>query len=161
MATTETRQARHADMDAIEELWRRHDPARAWERAGRYFEEVLGPKAHRRDDVVLVAVAEGRVTGVIALSPDWCESNDIFWLGWFCVQEDEHAAATRRDLIRKIAREARRRGGRKVYAHISARVSFAGAHRLCEDLGFEVEARLKSYYVAGEDEIVYGLDLER
>lgn len=159
MAMTEIRHARREDMNEIEQIFLSYEPAYDWHFARKYYEDFFGSPERHRGDAVLVGVSEGRVVGVVGLKSDWYEVNDIFWVGWFYVHKDVRGQAHGARLLDRVIREAKQRGGRKLYTDTSSFAFYKGAHHRYKALGFKLEAKLKDYYEEGEDQIIYALDL--
>lgn len=159
MAKTEVRHARGDDVRAIEAIFRSYEPDHYWEYARKYYEDFFGSPEHHREDAVLVAVADGRVVGVIGFNADRYEANDICWLGWFHVHKDERGRMHGVKLLEEAIREVRRRGARKLFTDMGTYAFHGAAHHVYDDFGFREEGRLRDFYVDGEDQIIYGLDL--
>lgn len=156
MARTETRRARRRDLAAIEETFGAGEALGEREHARACLEELIDGSG---GDLVLVSVREERVVGVVGLTADWCEAQDVFWLVKPRVAGDRHQGLRLGRLLSRAAEEARRCGGRKLYLDTSSNALRDEERRVYEELGFAVEATLRDYHGAGDDQLIFGLRL--
>lgn len=129
--------------------------------ARKYFDSVFGDteRARRETNFVAVDRATGEVAGVGGFGPDSMEWPGILWLRWLYVAEEHRGRGLGGRLLRRILEGAASRGARKVYLDTSSDESYAAAIAMYEKYGFRLEGRLADYYEAGEDYLIYGLEV--
>lgn len=153
------RAAKPSDLEGIKAVFKSHQPDNDWKFAKRYYHSYFTAPQMHSNAVVLVAVVEGRIVGVVGYLRDRTEIDDIFWLGWFYVHAEDRGKRYGELLLDRVVEEVKERGGRKLYTDTSSWSFYAGAHRRYQEYGFKKEARLKDYYAKGEDQVIYGMTL--
>lgn len=95
-----------------------------------------------------------RVLGYACFGPIAC-TVDSFDLYWIAVDQ----SAQGRGLGRRLMREAEARvyamGGRRVYIETSSQPLYEPTRRFYGVCGYAEEARLRDFYTAGDDKVVY------
>lgn len=153
------RVARPDDWEGIKAVFKSHQPDNDWGYAKRYYQSYFfSPHLHTHA-VVMVAVLEGRIVGVVGYLRDRTEIDDVFWLGWFYVHAAEGGKGYGELLLNRVVEEVKERGARKLYTDTSSWGFYARAHRRYRQYGFRKEARLKDYYSKGEHQVIYGMTL--
>lgn len=101
----------------------------------------------------------GALVGYACFGPIAC-TVDSFDLYWIAVD----AARQGRGLGRLVMREAERRihqmGGRRVYIETSSQPLYEPTRRFYLAAGYAEEARLRDFYTAGDDKVIYVRRLE-
>lgn len=159
MQKLEIRPARADDLKSIEAVFKSHDPEYDWKYAKRYYRAYFSDPAMQVSDVVLVAVSEERVVGVIGYLHDRREAKGIFWLGWFYVHAEAAGGGVGKRLLDHVISEVKKLGGRKLYTDTSSWKFYERAHHRYRELGFKEEATLRDFYEKGEHQVIYGMDL--
>lgn len=159
MSTTEIREARPEDLNAIAGVFRSHRPNRDWRFASAYFRERFAVQGPCPDDVLLVGVKGDRVIGVIGYWIHEDDMDDVFWLNWFYVHRAEGGQQHGKRLLGRVIEDLGRRGARKLYTYTSSFVFYDRARHRYLEHGFKLEATLPDYYGEGEHQLIYGLSL--
>lgn len=159
MPKFEIRAARPEDLSSIEAVFKSHKIDYDWKFAKRYYQAYFSKPVMDDQDVVLVAVSEDRVAGVIGYLHDWREARGIFWLGWFYVHKEERGNNVGKKLLDHVIAEVKKRGARKLYTDTSSWKFYDRAHHRYRELGFKEEATLRDFYEKGEHQVIYGMDL--
>ena len=154
------REAENPDKSAILKLIRSclpHDSKFAI----RYYNSYFSDDPITNEDLVLVAEVGGNVIGVIGYNEDYFSNEYSYHLTWLVVDKgyqrwNNGEVAGR--LLEGIEDDLRRHGVRKLFA--SAADKPDRCHGFYLKNGFHFEGRLKDYYGKGEDQIVFGKELQ-
>ena len=79
-------------------------------------------------------------------------------LYWIVVDPAAQGRGCGRLLLEAVEGRIRDRGGRKLLIETSSQESYAGTHRFYERSGYELAARIRDFYKAGDDKLVYSKD---
>jgi N-acetylglutamate synthase-like GNAT family acetyltransferase len=83
---------------------------------------------NKNDDVIAV-------TGIYKLKED---SNDVVWLGWYCVRNDQRGKGFGKELLEWTIKKAKERGFKKMRLYTSTDPNEAVAQILYEKMGFNI-----------------------
>ncbi|WP_169788518.1 rhomboid family intramembrane serine protease [Litoreibacter arenae] len=113
-------------------------------------------------DGMFVLMHKGRVVGVTGYEPD-DQVDDVCWLSWTYLAQEYLGQGYGSQMMNDLLGKLNKQGYRKVFIATSdykdfGRSIYAGAHRMYEDFGAEVEMTLPDYHNVGEAKIVYGLE---
>lgn len=109
--------------------------------------------AGEADEIWLVADAGGAM-GVLYCAPE--RMTDGTWNNLLlAVHPDRHGQGLGAALMREVERRLGARGARVLLVETSGLDGFAGARRFYARMGYEEEARIREFYAAGEDKVVF------
>jgi len=110
-------------------------------------------------DEVFVGVVNKKIVAVIGYCPDRLETKRSYWLGWFYVHKDYRDNKYGQTLLRKVIKELKHIGARKLFVDTSSDPNYIKAVNFYLKNGFKLEAVLRDYYGKGEDQIIFGREL--
>jgi Acetyltransferase (GNAT) family. len=154
------RKAGKEDLDKIKELfssWGTQD----WDKksAEEYYDQYFTQNRYP-DDEVFVGILGNEIVSVIGYCLEK-EASGIYWLGWFY----NHKLHTRQgyggEMLDYVMKELKNKKARKLFAYTSTDEFYTGAQNLYLSRGFIKESVLKDFYEDGEDQIVFGLHLQK
>ncbi len=105
-----------------------------------------------------VAASEEDIGGAGCLSPEPLQ-DDVQNLLFLGVRRDRRRGGLATSLVRDAVETARRTGARLLLVETSSGDLFVAARALYRGLGFEVDGRIRDYYGAGEDKVIFRLTL--
>ena len=144
-----------SDINAVVDIIEEHDEDDAMEARESFREGV---------DDMFVAEDNGRVVGVTG-SFDDPESDDIVWLSWTYVAEDQRRQGMGRYLLEGLLTHLQQNDVRKIFMSTGEYIEdgediYAAAKGLYENQGARLEMKMDDYFEPGEARFVYGLDLQ-
>jgi ribosomal protein S18 acetylase RimI-like enzyme len=101
---------------------------------------------------VYVALPGDEIVGVIGYSRDYLSNDSSYWLGWFAVREKHRRHHIGTMLLRRIEKDLKSMGQRKVF--VSTEDSNSVAKSFYTRNGFRTEGVIRDYYGNGEDELI-------
>lgn len=96
----------------------------------------------------------GGLAGYACFGPIPCTRGSQH-LYWIAVRRDLHGQGLGRRIEAEAERAMRDAGARRVFLETSARPQYLPTRQFYLSLGFHEEARLRDYYDAGEDNVVF------
>ncbi len=108
----------------------------------------------------VVAESDGAVVGYacFGLAP---LTDGVFDLYWIAVDPRRQGAGIGRRLLREVERRARGARGRWVLIETASKPSYAATRAFYERAGYGEVARIRDFYAAGDDKVVYGRRVDR
>jgi ribosomal protein S18 acetylase RimI-like enzyme len=102
----------------------------------------------------LVAVSNEQVVGYICFGPT--PMTDATWdLYWIAVAPEAQGQGLGKRLYAAFAEVIRGRGGRQVRIETSSQEIYAATGGFYERLGFDLAGKLKDFYTAGDDLLIF------
>jgi ribosomal protein S18 acetylase RimI-like enzyme len=102
----------------------------------------------------LVASSNERVVGYICFGPT--PMTDATWdLYWIAVSPEVQGQGLGKLLYSAFAEAIRERGGRQVRIETSSQEIYAATGGFYERLGFDLAGKLKDFYTAGDDLLIF------
>ena len=100
------------------------------------------------------AVDSDRVIGYACHGPIACTigSHDLYWI---VVDPTRQRGGLGRQLLRESEKQIAATGGRRVYIETSGKPQYEPTRRFYERCGYQIEARLPSFYADDDDKIIY------
>jgi len=95
-----------------------------------------------------------RVLGYACFGPIAC-TVDSFDLYWIAVDQSAQGRGLGRRLMRETEARVAAMGGRRVYIETSSQPLYEPTRRFYLGCGYAEEARLRDFYTAGDDKVVY------
>lgn len=121
--------------------------------ARRYYDRFFDESDEMTErDEVYVALLGDDIVGVIGYSRDYLSSDSGYWLGWFAVKEKYRRRRIGNRLLRRVERDLKAQGQRKVF--VSTEDSNSVAKTFYTWNGFRTEGVIRDYYGDGEDELI-------
>jgi len=80
-------------------------------------------------------------------------------LYWIAVDPAAQGSGVGTAIISRVVHAIRAQGGRRIYAETSGRPLYRNTRRFYEDRGFALAARLEGFYGAGDDKLIYELEV--
>lgn len=80
-------------------------------------------------------------------------------LYWLCTDVKYQGEGIGKQVIGELIRRIVAQGGKKLVAQTAGRVQYLPTQKFYESLGFELEGRLKDYYIEGDDALIYSKSL--
>ena len=108
---------------------------------------------------VLADDEAGGLVGYACFGPIAC-TVDSFDLYWIAVDAGRQGRGLGRLVMREAERCIRAMGGRRVYIETSSQPLYEPTRRFYLSAGYAEEARLRDFYTAGDDKVVYVRRLE-
>ncbi len=147
------------DRDAIAELIRSDDTFHADEVAVALELVDAAIADPRRDYHVLVCEGDGRVLGYVCFGPTpmtaW--TWDLYWIA---THRDARGRGVATRLTAAMERELRGEGGRIVRLETSQLEAYGAARSFYARLGYEEAGRIRDFYRAGDDLIIFSKRLD-
>ncbi len=142
------------DIEAVLAIIESHDDEDAQEASEEFAESVEG---------MYVAVDNGRIVGVTGSFTDG-EADDIHWLSWTYVAEDQRRQGIGRYLVGGMFDQLQNMGARKVFITTGDYVEdgvdiYAGARAFYENLGASLELKMSHYFSQDEARYIFGLNI--
>ncbi|MDR1932832.1 MAG: GNAT family N-acetyltransferase [Spirochaetales bacterium] len=111
-------------------------------------------KQEQKDYLIFTAELEGRAAGYVCFGPTpaTCATWDVYWIA---VAEDLHGRGIGGKLLLFAEEEIASRGGRMVIIETSSTQKYSPARGFYEKKGYAVEARIRDFYRAGDDRLIY------
>lgn len=100
------------------------------------------------------ASAGGAAIGYACFGPIPC-TVDSFDLYWIAVDESHRGKGLGRAVLREAEARVMAMGGRRVYIETSSQPLYEPTRRFYLASGYAEEARLRDFYTAGDDKIIY------
>jgi ribosomal protein S18 acetylase RimI-like enzyme len=121
--------------------------------ARRYYDRFFDDSDEMTErDKVYVALLGREIVGVIGYSRDYLSNDSSYWLGWFAVREEYRRRRVGSILLRRVEKDLRSHGQRKVF--VSTEDSNSVAKSFYTRNGFRTEGVIRDYYGEGEDELI-------
>lgn len=102
----------------------------------------------------VIAEDSDRVIGYACHGPIACTlgSHDLYWI---VVDPSRQRGGLGRLLLRESEKQIAAMGGRRVYIETSGQAKYEPTRRFYERCGYQLEARLPSFYGEGDDKLIY------
>lgn len=110
------------------------------------------------DYVFIFAQDQGKTVGYVCYGKVACTqaSYEIYWL---CVDPDEQHKGYGVALVGQVVARIMPQGAQKLYVQTAGRPQYRPTQQFYEACAFVLEARLKDYYMPGDDGLIYSRSL--
>lgn len=105
-------------------------------------------------DVVVVEDEAGAPAGYMTWGPTPL-AEDAYDLYWMAVAPSQQGKGRGKELVRWLEAEVGRRNGRVIIIETSSQPKYHGTRRFYIDLGYQEVARIRDFYRAGDDRVIY------
>ena len=112
----------------------------------------------RSDYLTYVVEEEGRVRGYVCYGPTPL-TDSTYDLYWIAVDPSTHGRGFGRRLLTFAEADILRRGGRLVLIETSSQDANQSTIRFYERAGYDLAARIRNFYRAGDDKLVFAREL--
>ena len=149
------REAISKDQNRILEIFESQDTKWDIPYAKRYYDDYFNDA--NPDDFVLVGIVDDNIVAVTGYCPD-SDIDDVYWLNWHYTHKNYEGKGIGGKLLEHMM-EILSTKARKLYVNMGWRSLNLRALNLYLKKGFRIEAVLRDYYGAGEDQIMLGIEL--
>ena len=126
----------------------------------RYLDQYFSDSPATDNDLLLVYDNGTSIFGVIGFCQDYFSTDYSYYVSWLAVNkklQGENNGALASCLMSEVIKTLRLRRAQKLFVNTTDEPE--RCHSFYLKQGFQFEARLKDYYEAGEDMLVFGLRL--
>lgn len=128
--------------------------------AAELVETALKDGNNPENYVVIFAEAEGKEVGYTCFARVPCTQStfEIYWLG---MHNNSRGKGYGKEFMQEIIRSIKEYGGTKIVLQTAGREQYLPTQKFYVACGFKEEARLKDYYAADDDCLIFSMDLKR
>ena len=122
--------------------------------------EIVIEEPHQEDYVMMTSVDESHVVQgyyCVGPTPMTVSSYDLYWLA---VDPKRYGSGVSRELLAHCESHVREHRGTKIIAETSSLPMYARTHAFYLKHGYQEEARIKDYYSAGDDLVIFTKQLK-
>lgn len=111
-------------------------------------------KGNTGDYLFFFAENDSVVKGYVCYGKSAC-TLATWELYWICTDPKYQGEGVGKKMINELLNRIMAQGGKKLVVQTAGRAQYLPTQKFYESLGFELEGRLKDYYVEGDDALIY------
>jgi ribosomal protein S18 acetylase RimI-like enzyme len=102
----------------------------------------------------LFSMTDNTTTGFVCYGPTPC-TEGTYDLYWIVVDNNYRGSGTGKKLMEQTEKDLIQRKARKLYIETSSTEKYLPSRKFYENCGYSEEARLKDFYLPGDDKVIF------